>query len=98
MQLWFATTLRDGIAISASGGFATFRDIAISTAKQLMAKAGWSGNSDEAAADIIKGFEEVQAHSDVLPGLQAIHKAGVKVIVLFYALLSCQCCHKMRFS
>ena len=87
MQLWFATTLRDGIAISASGGFATFRDIASSTAKQLMAKAGCSGNSEEAAADIIGGFEEVQAHSDVLPGLQAIHKAGIKVTMLLYAPL-----------
>ena len=88
MQLWFATTLRDGIAISASGGFATFRDIASSTAKQLMAKAGCSGNLEQAAADIIKAFEEVQAHSDVFPGLQAIHKAGIKVHELVSALFA----------
>ena len=79
MQLWFATTLRDGIAISASGGFASFRDIASNSVKQLLAKTGHSGDSEQAAADVIKGFEEVQAHSDVLPGLRAIHDAGIKV-------------------
>ncbi len=82
MQLWFATTLRDGIAISASGGFATFREIASNSVKQLLAKAGHSENSEKAAADVIKGFEEVQAHSDVLPGLQAIHSLGIKVGML----------------
>ena len=86
-QLWFATTLRDGIAISAAGGFATFRDIASAIVKQLLAKAGCSGNSEEAAATVIKGFEEVQPHSDVLPGLQAIHSAGIEVGKLICSLL-----------
>jgi 2-haloacid dehalogenase len=79
LQLWFATVLRDGIALSASGGFATFREIASNAVKQMMAKAGSSQNPDEAAANVIQGFEEVQAHPDVLPGLQAIHHAGIQV-------------------
>ncbi|CAL5228758.1 g11945 [Coccomyxa viridis] len=82
LELWFATTLRDGIAISASGGFASFRDIASNSVKQLLAKTGHSGDSEQAAADVIKGFEEVQAHSDVLPGLRAIHDAGIKVCTM----------------
>ena len=59
--------------------FASFRDIASNSVKQLLAKTGHSGDSEQAAADVIKGFEEVQAHSDVLPGLRAIHDAGIKV-------------------
>ncbi len=85
-QLWFATVLRDGISISASGGFATFKDIASNAVKQLMAKAGSSQDSDKAAADIIKGFEEVQAYPDVLPGLQAIHSAGIKASTVIYVI------------
>ena len=84
MQLWFATVLRDGISISASGGFATFKDIASNAVKQLMAKAGSSQDSNKAAADIIKGFDEVQAYPDVLPGLQAIHNAGIKASTVIY--------------
>ena len=36
MQLWFGATLRDGIAMTAAGGFATFRSIASNTVKALM--------------------------------------------------------------
>ena len=79
LQLWFATVLRDGIAMSASGGFATFREIASNTVKQMMAMSGCSQNPDEAAANVIQGFDEVRAHPDVLPGLRAIHNAGIQV-------------------
>ena len=79
LQLWFATVLRDGIALSASGGFATFREIASNAIKQMMTKSGSSQNPDEAAASVIQGFDEVQAHPDVLPGLRAIHEAGIQV-------------------
>ena len=51
-----------------------------------MAKAGCSGNSEQAAAEVLRGFEEVQAYPDVLPGLQAIDAAGIKVDELMCAL------------
>jgi 2-haloacid dehalogenase len=81
LQLWFATVLQTGIALSASGGFATFREIACNVIKQMMAKSGALQNADEASADVIQGFNEVQAHPDVLPGLHAIHQAGIQVTV-----------------
>lgn len=80
LQLWFATVLRDGIGVSAAGGFATFKDIASNAVKTLMAKAGALQDPDEAAAHVIQGFDEAQAYPDVLPGLQAFHKAGIRVI------------------
>ena len=78
MQLWFASCLRDGIALAASGGFATFREIATANVKALLAQHSSTSNADEAAESVLKGFEEVMPHDDVLPGIEQLTQGGFK--------------------
>ena len=82
LQLWFATALRDGISLSAAGDYATFREVASNAVRTLLTRTGSAANTDRAAETVIEGFGEVEAHSDVRPGLQAIHNSGIKVMAV----------------
>ena len=45
----------------------------------MLADSGSAAKIDEAAAYVLAGFDEVAAHSDVVPGLTAIHNSGIQV-------------------
>lgn len=75
VPLWFAEVLRDGFAVAAADGFATFPDIA---RHHLLTLARSQGIEDggSVADEVIAGFGEVVAHEDTLEGLAALHDAG----------------------
>ena len=74
--------MRDGISLSAAGDFATFREVASNAVRTLLAQTGSAADTGKAAETVVEGFGEVEAHSDVHPGLQAIHDSGIKVIAV----------------
>lgn len=78
LPLWFAEVLRDGFAVAAADGFATFPDIA---RHHLESLARSQGIADAAgvAEEVLAGFGEVVAHPDTLPGLTALRDAGLLV-------------------
>ncbi|GGF41376.1 dehalogenase [Marmoricola endophyticus] len=75
---WFASVLRDGFALTASGRSARFADIGAALLPGLVppqdAEAAW--------AHVLEGFMTLPAHDDVVPGLRALRDAGVRVVTL----------------
>lgn len=75
---WFASVLRDGFAVAASGGFAAFPEVAHYHARLEARHHGFL--DEEAIADeILDGFQEVGAHLDVPGALAAVKEAGLSI-------------------
>jgi 2-haloacid dehalogenase len=81
LDVWFARVLRDGMAAAAAGRLAAFADLARHHLLELLAAAG--ATASEAAVDhVLEGFQHVQPHPDVEPGLRALRDAGIEVVTL----------------
>lgn len=73
LEVFFARTLRDGMAQSLAGGAPAFLDLARA---QLRTTSGLVGAD---ADDVLAGFRTLPLHPDVTPGLEALHDADVTV-------------------
>jgi 2-haloacid dehalogenase len=83
LPTWFAATLRDGIALAASGRYADFSDVARGALRQLLARIGGLGSPlDEAAEHVLAGIGTLPVHPDVEPGLRRMRDAGLRTATL----------------
>jgi len=83
LPTWFASTLRDGMALAASDGYAEFQDVAGAVLRTLLAGLPGLGASPECAAShILAGMDELSVHPDVPPGIRALRDAGLRVATL----------------
>ena len=83
LATWFAATLRDSIALAASGRFADFSDVARAALSPLLARVGGLGPPlDEAADHVLAGIGTLAVHPDVEPGLRRMRDAGLRVATL----------------
>ncbi|MGH2743561.1 MAG: haloacid dehalogenase type II [Thermoleophilaceae bacterium] len=83
LQTWFAATLRDGIALAASGHYADFPDVARAALRPLLARVGGLGLPlDEAAEHVLAGIGTLSVHPDVEPGLRRMRDAGLRIATL----------------
>lgn len=83
LPLWFAATLRDGFALTAAGGYADFREIAIPTLAALLTGAdGLRGSPQEVAEHVVESMAQLDLHPDVADGLRTLHLAGVRIVTL----------------
>ena len=83
LDTWFASTLRDGIALTASGDYADFVDVAWAALRALLGGApGLRFTVKEAAEEILSGFASLPVHADVPPGLTRLRDAGMRVATL----------------
>src|SRR4051812_21493184 len=74
LELWFASTLRDGIALTAAGGFASFADGATAALARLA-----PGAESASAAE---GLSDAQPQPDVVVGLPPLAAAGFRIATL----------------
>lgn len=74
LELFFARTLRDGMAQSLAGGSRPFVELARA---QLRTTSGLVGAD---ADDVLAGFRSLPLHPDVAPGLAALADADVPVL------------------
>ena len=80
---WFAATLRDGIALAASGRYAAFPEVARAALRSLLARvSGLSRPLDEAADHVLAGIGTLVVHPDVEPGLRRMRDAGLRIATL----------------
>jgi 2-haloalkanoic acid dehalogenase type II len=78
LELWFSRTLRDGIALAATGDYAPFGEVA---AQALRTVSGYQ--LDEAGiAHVLAGLSELPAHPDVLPAARLLAGAGMRMACL----------------
>ena len=78
LEAWYTRTLRDGLALSATGDYAPFTDVAESALRGLT---GYT-ISDEQVAEVMAGFGELPAFPDALPAMTTLTEAGVRVACL----------------
>lgn len=80
---WFAGTLRDGIGLTAAGGYADFRDIGADGLRGLLVGVSELRVSLDAAVDhVLDGFATLVVHPDVPDGFRRLHAAGVRIATL----------------
>jgi 2-haloacid dehalogenase len=78
LEAWYTRTLRDGMALSATGDYVAFTDVAESALRGLT---NYS-LGDEQVAHIMAGFSELPAFPDAVPAITALTEAGVRVACL----------------
>jgi 2-haloacid dehalogenase len=83
LATWFAATLRDGIALAASGRYAAFPDVARAALHPLLGRVRGLGRPvDEAADHVLAGIGTLPVHPDVEPGLRRMRDAGLRIATL----------------
>jgi len=76
LEPWYTRTIRDGMTLSATGGYAAFPDVAAAALR------GLTGCGDEQVAGVLAGFADLPAFDDVVPALDKLRAASVRVICL----------------
>jgi 2-haloacid dehalogenase len=83
LETWFASTLRDGIALAAAGAYAEFRTVGFGVLRGLLAGLETLGRDPEEAAEhVLAGFAELDVHPDVPEGVRRLADAGVRMATL----------------
>jgi len=83
LEPWFASTLRDGFAVTAAGGYVDFREAAVAALETLLSGVdGLGSRAHEAAEEIMAAFAELELHPDVALGLARLREAGVRLVTL----------------
>jgi 2-haloacid dehalogenase len=80
-RLWFATLLRDGFALAASGDAARFGDIGSAVLAALFRAEGVADPA-ATATRLASAVAELPLHTDVVVGIQALHRAGHRLVTL----------------
>jgi 2-haloacid dehalogenase len=83
LELWFASTLRDGFALTAAGAHSDFRTVALGVLRGQLARVeALRREPGDAAEHIVAGFGELDVHPDVPEGVRRFADAGVRMATL----------------
>lgn len=83
LETWFAATLRDGFALTATGGYAPFRQVGTDVLHGILTgQPGLRGEPRHLAEHVLDGFSELDVHPDVVSGLRRLHDAGLQLVTL----------------
>jgi len=78
LEAWYTRTLRDGMALSATGDYVPFTEVAEAALRGLTHYTV----SDSQVSSVMSGFDELPAFPDALPALSQLAEAGVRVACL----------------
>jgi 2-haloacid dehalogenase len=78
LEAWYTRTLRDGMALSATGDYVPFGDVAEAALRALTHYTV----SDEQVAAVMAGWDELPAFPDALPAVRRLAEAGLRVACL----------------
>jgi 2-haloacid dehalogenase len=78
LEAWYTRTLRDGMALSATGDYVPFTDVAEAALRGLTNYT----ISDERLAQVMAGFSELPAFDDALPAITSLTEGGLRVACL----------------
>jgi 2-haloacid dehalogenase len=83
LEVWFASTLRDGFALTAAGAYADFRAVALGVLRGLFSEVETlQRDPDDAAEHVLAGFAELDVHPDVAEAMHRLADAGVRMATL----------------
>jgi 2-haloacid dehalogenase len=78
LEAWYTRTLRDGMALSATGDYVPFAEVAEAALRGL---AHYTVSEEQVAA-VMAGFDELPAFPDALPAITSLTEAGLRVACL----------------
>ena len=78
LEAWYTRTLRDGMALSATGDYVGFTDVAEAALRGLTHYT----ISDQQVASVMTGFSELPAFPDARPAITSLTEAGLRVACL----------------
>ncbi|CAN5423203.1 haloacid dehalogenase type II [soil metagenome] len=81
LDVWFARLLRDAFALTAAGGYATFRPVAEGALRSVLADHEVPA-ADELVEELFATFSTLPIHADGPPALETVVDAGIPVYVL----------------
>lgn len=81
-EVWFAEVLRDGFALTAAGGTASFADIGGELLRDMLADRRLDRDLGEAVEHVLAGFGRLDVHDDVRSGLPALAALGIRIVTL----------------
>ena len=78
LEAWYTRTLRDGMALSATGDYVPFSEVADAALRGLTHYTV----SDEQVAAVMAGWDELPAFPDAAPAVTRLTEAGLRVACL----------------
>ena len=81
-RTWFASVLRDGFALAATGHSASFADLAAGALRTELAGADVSCDPEEAVARVLDAFMGLPVHGDVPEGIRLLADTGARLVTL----------------
>ena len=81
-KIWFASLLRDGFALTASGTTEGFSTIGEGALRSVLDGATLTRDREAAIEHIMGGFLELPLHPDVPGGVRALSASGVRLVTL----------------
>jgi 2-haloacid dehalogenase len=83
LPTWFAATLRDGMALTASGEYGAFGDVARAVLRGLLSDHPRLHRPlDEAVEHVLAGIGTLPVQGDVPDGIRLLREAGLRVATL----------------
>jgi 2-haloacid dehalogenase len=76
LPVWFGQLLRDAFALTASGGYRPFAEVAIAALRTL------APLSEDSAREVVGGFAGLDSHPEVAEAMQTLRAAEVRIITL----------------
>ncbi|HLH58560.1 MAG TPA: haloacid dehalogenase type II [Streptosporangiaceae bacterium] len=80
--VWFAALLRDGFALTVTGGKETFSQVGEAALRTVLTGATLDRPLDDAVGHILSGFTGLSVHPDVPDGVRALREAGLTLVTL----------------
>lgn len=81
-KAWFASTLRDGFALSMVGENPEFAALARDSARTILAGQSLTLDLEAAVNHVMAGFTELRPHPDVADGLAALAELDIRMVTL----------------
>ena len=81
-RIWFASVLRDGFALAASGGSVRFSVAGAEILRELFRDVALNSTIDEAITHVLDGLGALTLHPDVAAGVRALKDAGCRLATL----------------
>src|SRR4051812_7747997 len=81
-KLWFASLLRDGFALAAAGASAPFIEVGRGVLRTLLTGVRLDRPLDDAIEHVFAGFSELGVHPDVVDGVRALRRHGLRLVTM----------------
>ncbi|MEP7023052.1 MAG: haloacid dehalogenase type II [Actinomycetota bacterium] len=81
-QVWFASLLRDGFALTATGGKEAFGRLADGALRAVLAGVPLDRPADDAVGHVLAGFADLGVHPDVPDGVRILRQHGLRLVTL----------------